>query len=116
VFQYAQADKSRQQQRNRNRPAVKRKTRWFLVCCFCLSCSTLICHLLTLHGPSFCFSASFATKEKTHSRSGEWVSESPKTILFPLEYHSPDVPNMGHEQHELFVHIGIWRKMIIAKK
>jgi hypothetical protein len=39
-----------------------------------------------------------------------------KTILFPLKYHSPDVPNMGHEQHELFWHIGIWREMIIAKK
>jgi len=37
------------------------------------------------------------------------------TTLFPLEYHSPDVPNMRHEQHELFWHIGIWLNVIIAK-
>src|ERR1700727_2058229 len=46
MFQYAQANKRRQQQCNRNCPAIERKPRWFLICCSCLSWSDLICHLL----------------------------------------------------------------------
>lgn len=31
----------------------------------------------------------------------------------PYENHSPDVPHNADEQHELFVHIGIWRRVVM---
>jgi hypothetical protein len=62
--------------------------------------------------------ANFAAKYKkpTHV-AGEWVSEKLKNYsISALKDHSPDVPNMRHKQHELFWHIGIWRRVNIAKK
>jgi hypothetical protein len=33
---------------------------------------------------------------------GEWVRKNFKKLFyFRFKYHSPDVPDMGHEQHEL---------------
>src|SRR5712671_3237842 len=52
-------------------------------------------------------------KAKAHSRLVSGLQQLLK--LLPLSNHSPDVPNKTHGQHELFVHIGIWRSVVMRK-
>jgi hypothetical protein len=54
-------------------------------------------------------------QQKAHSRLVSGLEEKLLKLVAALKNHSPDVPNKRHGQHELCVHIGIWRSIVMRK-